>query len=262
MLSPNSVQDIERRRGTALENGSAATPRPSTADGIVATLRDIIRRRGVALLLPLLASVLFALTIGALAIALPPIVATPIAVGVAVPALILAWISGVWERDCLAHESKALADITRMQTQKARRIALFESDALLYASWYLTLRLREEVERARRYGQPLSLLVLAPRSSRRGAHDRAGLADALRQQIRASDLAGALPDDRVGIVLPNTGVTEVRQTKRRLQPYAARFGYAVGTATQTGEEANSEELMKTALDTVHRRQKREQQRAA
>ena len=248
----------------ATDDASESAAELSPGDRFVSNLRDIVEQRRAGVLLPLIAPVVVALLTVVLMLVLPAIVVAPIATVAAVSAAMLVWSSGVWTAESQARESRDLADVTRSQLKRLRHITLFEGGSLFYATWYITLRLREEAERAKRYGQPLSVLVLAPAGSAEAgsSHDLKGLEDAIRYQVRASDLPGVLPDDHVAIVLPNADAKEARAAKRRLEPHAAKFGYALGVATQKGERANHDELVTAALDSISRQQKRETQRAA
>ena len=46
------------------------------------------------------------------------------------------------------------------EAEAVRRTALFDADLGVYQGWYFELRLREEIDRSRRYGEPVTVLVL------------------------------------------------------------------------------------------------------
>jgi len=193
---------------------------------------------------------------------LPLSAAIPLAVIATIPGTAVAWCSGVLASKSWDQASKTVGQIIRTQLQKGRRIALLEAESPLYVDWYVTLRLAEELHRSKRYGCPLSVLVLAPDG--RASYDRVGLAEGLRHALRSSDLAGAMCDDQVVLVLPNSGLQQARRVRQRFQPVAARFGYAIAVAALKPETIDSDELIESALQNLrkHPRRKREQKLAA
>lgn len=243
------------------DNECDEMPGQDLLDTIAGTFRDIAARRSPAVLLPVLTPVLVTLVVVAVGAALPIYATLFIAFIMAVPAAVVTWFAGVRASESLAHESNTSAEITHIHIQQLRHISLLESGSSLYAGWYLTLRLREEVERAKRYGQLLSVLLLAP-SEAAGPPVRRGLENQLRHRLRSSDVAGVLPDDRVAVILPNTGIKEARQAARRLQPHASSCGYQVGAARLSAEVGDHEELLSAAVDDIQVRRKRTKRRAA
>jgi GGDEF domain-containing protein len=209
-------------------------------------------------LLPALAPVLSAIVAVLVAPAVHIIVAIAVAVIVAVPGVAIAWGSGLAAGTSQEQVSRAFVHTARQQLQKRRQTFLQDDGSLLYADWYFALRFEEEIQRAKRYGQPLSLLVFAPSGLRHknGLPDRLGLAQALRQRLRSSDVPGPLSDDEVAIALPNTGVRRAGQARRRLQPVGARFGYSIGTATLVADATDREGLTAAALADIQQRQRR------
>jgi len=66
-------------------------------------------------------------------------------------------------------------------------------------------RLQAEVERARRYPQQFSVLLLAPDHSDLGEENLVALAKLLRGNVRSIDLVASLRGERFGLLLPHTG---------------------------------------------------------
>lgn len=80
----------------------------------------------------------------------------------------------------------------------------------LLRQWFIRLRLAEELEEARRYGYPLSVVILSPMlvAGERDAKSRVSIGiTAARSAARASDLIGWLDGDDILVVLPHTDVT-------------------------------------------------------
>jgi hypothetical protein len=80
-------------------------------------------------------------------------------------------------------------------------------DGGLYARWYIVHRLDEELERARRYFRPLTVLLAAP-TLLPGEHptpeELEAASSAARSAARAIDMIGWVGQDRFLIVLPET----------------------------------------------------------
>jgi GGDEF domain-containing protein len=51
-------------------------------------------------------------------------------------------------------------DQARRQAEAGRRLSIYDRETGFLAPWYLLLRAREEMVRSRRYGSPLTLLVI------------------------------------------------------------------------------------------------------
>lgn len=211
-----------------------------------------------AALLPLLAPVLGTIVAVLVAPAVHMIVAIALATIVALPGAAIAWGVGLAAGTGQEQASRTLVRTARQQLQKRRQTFLQDNGSLLYADWYFALRFEEEIQRSKRYGQPLSLLVFAPSGSRHsnGLPDRLGLAQALRQRLRSSDVPGPLSEEEVAVALPNTGVRRAGQARRRLQPVGARFGYSIGTATLVADATDREGLTAAALADIRQRQSR------
>ena len=77
-----------------------------------------------------------------------------------------------------------------------------------FARWYITYRLEEETERARRYGRPLALAVaLAPRQfvvEQRRADVLAAATEAAQASARSTDLLGWLDGESFLMIMPET----------------------------------------------------------
>ena len=79
----------------------------------------------------------------------------------------------------------------------------------LLAPWYMVHRLEEEMERARRYGRPLAIVIAAPALLPGEAPDadvvEAATAAALKV-ARTTDLAGWLENSGLLIIMPETSL--------------------------------------------------------
>lgn len=113
--------------------------------------------------------------------------------------LAIAWYVGLSER--IDGESAQIVEISTAQATAFaadRRRPTFDRDTGLHANWYFRLRVDEEIARATRFGQPLTLLCLtgSPALLRTPRL-------ALKRWLRQVDFAGDL-GEVIAILLPNT----------------------------------------------------------
>ena len=87
----------------------------------------------------------------------------------------------------------------------------------LYADWYMTHRLAQEVDRARRYGRPLSVIVASP-ALLPGEEPAAETVDAAvaaaEAVVRSTDILGWHGRDFL-VILPETNGTEAEAAAAR-----------------------------------------------
>ena len=152
-------------------------------------------------------------------------------------------------RESLAETRAALAEAeTRADTDALTR---------LYNRGAFERELSRHIASAARYGEPLSVLFVDLDGFKavndhygHAAGDRAlqGAAEALIEEMRASDAVGRLGGDEFGVILPHAALDAARakakQVEDRMQAAAARLGLgfaaSVGAATfETGETAAS-----------------------
>jgi diguanylate cyclase (GGDEF)-like protein len=177
---------------------------------------------------------------------------------------------------------KALADGGRMVTygnvsdlvRSADEMAdLAMKDALtgIYNRRHFMLRLDSEWKRNRRYGRPLSLLLLDI-DHFKSINDRYGhdigdqvivaIARLCGTQTRDSDVAARIGGEEFAILLPETDLAEARAVAERLraaadeQPLASSAGpiavtVSIGTALADGKTAGSAGFMKRADEALY-----------
>lgn len=91
----------------------------------------------------------------------------------------------------------------------------------LLAPWFVLYRLEEEMERARRYGRPLSILIIsAPALLSREKLDPEAISaavEAARVTARSTDLLGWVDDGTLLIVMPETPEREAQVAVSRWQ---------------------------------------------
>jgi hypothetical protein len=115
-------------------------------------------------------------------------------------------------------------------------------------------RIQEEVERAKRFNLGLGLVVIGATHEPASTAILETLLDAVRADIRASDLTGRLSGDMVAIVLVHTEAsgadTVLARVRRRLESLGgARKGrlFHLGKAVYTSEHTSADGLIAEAL---------------
>ena len=140
----------------------------------------------------------------------------------------------------MQHELELLASTDRL-TGLRNRQRFFED-------------LRREFAAARRYGDPLSLLLLdvdglgevnASRGYRAGDELLVSLAETLLRGLRVSDVAARLGNDDFAVLLPRTGRDGAEAVARRLAD-AISTPVTIGLAVLDGEVTSGAELLERA----------------
>ena len=93
-------------------------------------------------------------------------------------------------------------------------------DGPILASWFVLYRLAQELDRARRYGCCLSIMVAEPQliaSERLSDAQRVAAAEAASKAARAADLVGWLDSQRIIVVLPLTDAASARFAATRFR---------------------------------------------
>jgi|CXWL01.1.fsa_nt_gi hypothetical protein len=86
-----------------------------------------------------------------------------------------------------------------MLARSERRGPMMDERTGLHADWYFKLRIDEEIARAKRYGQPLTVIGISAPSKEALAQVRQTTQDSLREVDFAGDLG-----QQVAVCLPNT----------------------------------------------------------
>ena len=127
-----------------------------------------------------------------------------------------------------------------------RKLVIYERDTGLFAHWYVELRGNEECDRARRYGRPLSVLVIEPVHGATGEEwaTQQAICNWLGRELRQSDVAGYLGNGRYVVIMPEADAGGVGHVLRRLK----NDGYAtdIGLAVYPTDGDNYDVLYRTA----------------
>jgi GGDEF domain-containing protein len=113
--------------------------------------------------------------------------------------------------------NEALVRQLRESAEAGRKPAIYEREAGLLAHRYLSLRGKEECDRAARYNRPLTLLLVepAPESNTRAVQGQ--LAEWLKRKVRSVDIAGYLGNGRFVLLMPETDIAAAMRAVARLQ---------------------------------------------
>jgi len=132
----------------------------------------------------------------------------------------------------------AALDHLRLSTG-TEKVAVTDDQTDVYNYRFLKTALQREIRRASRYGQGLSLAIIAvdelqAYSSEHG-EPRAGLllkelASVLTQQVRSFDVLGRHADDGFMLILPQTGRDGVSEVAERMRGAVERHAFSLCTA--------------------------------
>ena len=154
----------------------------------------------------------------------------------------------------LAGHLGLVLDNARLE-QRLRELSMIDDLTRLLNRRTVHLRLSEELERARRYDLPLSV-VLCDLDFFKSVNDTYGhlagdsvlvhVADLLRQQARVTDVMGRYGGEEFLILLPNTGAGEAQQAATRMleaihsRPAPLRDGTTLPVTASLGVASRSE----------------------
>ena len=133
---------------------------------------------------------------------------------------------------------------------------VLRADSLL-APWFIHYRLDEEVDRARRYGRPLAVMMASPTllvGERLSPEARQAGADAALHAARTTDLVGWADDDgQILIIMPETMADAANVAASRWRDEMWLRGRAVGAPKwaiallHDPDEFKSREIIEEAL---------------
>jgi PleD family two-component response regulator len=143
---------------------------------------------------------------------------------------------------------KRLLERAAEEAEYGRRLAMYDRQTGLLASWYIRLRFEEETKRATRRDRPVSIILLrAPKVPDFGSVDM--LVSWLSEKIRPYDLATHLGDGEFLVVLPDTDAIDSEGVIKRLG--TAVEGITAGVSTYPDDALTLDELTQTARTRLH-----------
>lgn len=177
-------------------------------------------------------------------------------------------LSQVLDELIIESQSRRLHEANRKLEKLARTDELTE----LANRREMERRLEEEIERARRYGTTLSVVIL-DLDHFKEINDRYGhpvgdrvlkrIGDMLRERVRAPDLPARYGGEEFALVLPETGGEEALELVRRLlgevrdlefevEDETIELTWSAGVASLEDSEESAAELIKRADDALYR----------
>ena len=163
-----------------------------------------------------------------------------IASSVAASAWVLRITTGARRRRDDRHEG------LRRLREMGERLAIYDRETGLFAYWYFSLRLEEEVSRCARYGQTFSLLLLDARTGRWSPEDESALFQHMSVSLRNCDLVAHLGNLRFIVLLANTDATGAMMVKEHLAANQRLGGPTVGLASFPADGESCEALLTAA----------------
>src|SRR2546425_311774 len=133
--------------------------------------------------------------------------------------------------------AQAATTLARAQAfEEAHRLAITDELTGFYNARYFTSRVQQEVQRAARYGHPLSL-VMIDSDSLKNVNDRFGheegnrylveLSQIIREKVRVTDIVARFGGDEFLVLMPETELGAAVSTADRIRAASARrFGSA------------------------------------
>lgn len=134
----------------------------------------------------------------------------------------------------------------RRVRQVGERLAIYDRESGLYAYWYFSLRLREELTRSRRYGQPLAVLLVESARGRLEHEEEQRLFHIMSNGFRETDLTAHLGSLRFAVLLPNTNEPGARVVAERLPGELAPLEVHVGRGTFPADGEDLPSLLRAA----------------
>jgi diguanylate cyclase (GGDEF)-like protein len=143
----------------------------------------------------------------------------------------------------------------RAQALLLLEVAIADTTLGCHNRAYLVHRARDEIARRARYGQRLSLLVVAPDGGpHKGEAAMKEIASVARLAVRPTDIVARWQGGELVILLPSTGLAGATRLARRLcaafaesgERLGFRLGASIGIATALGRHEGLELLIQRA----------------
>ncbi len=134
-------------------------------------------------------------------------------------------------------------DGLRRLRQMGERLAIYDRETGLFAYWYFSLRLQEEVARCARYGQPFSLLLIEAQTGRLAADEESSLFNYMSDTFRNSDLVAHLGNLRFIVLLASTDAYGAIVVREHLADDEQLGNLTVGVASFPADGESCEALL-------------------
>jgi len=134
-------------------------------------------------------------------------------------------------------------DGLRRLREMGERLAIYDRETGLFAYWYFSLRLEEEVARCSRYGQTFSLLLLEAETGRWAAGDESALFRYMAESFRNCDLVAHLGNLRFIVLLASTDAQGAMVVREHLLADEELGNLTVGLASFPADGESCEALL-------------------
>ncbi len=123
------------------------------------------------------------------------------------------------------------------------RLAIYDRETGLFAYWYFSLRLKEEVARCARYGQGFSLLLLEAQTGRLAPDEEGALFRHMSESFRNSDLVTHLGNLRFIVLLASTDAQGAMVVREHLTADEQLGDLTIGVASFPADGESCEALL-------------------
>ncbi len=134
-------------------------------------------------------------------------------------------------------------DGLRRLREMGERLAIYDRETGLFAYWYFSLRLEEEVARSVRYGQGFSLLLLESQSGRLAPEEEGALFRRMSDSFRNSDLVAHLGNLRFIVLLASTDAQGAAIVREHLAADEQLGDLTIGIASFPADGDTTEEIL-------------------
>jgi GGDEF domain-containing protein len=145
---------------------------------------------------------------------------------------------------------RAREEELRRLERHGRRLAIYDRETGLYAHWYFTLRLEEEIARARRDGEGFALLLVESLRGRLDEDTERLLIERLRNGFRGTDLVAHIGNLRFVVLLASTDSVGANVVYQRMAREAMPCPVQIGLALFPDDGVDWRSLIEAAERTV------------
>ena len=148
--------------------------------------------------------------------------------------------------DWAAHRRQVRDAHLQRLRQIGERMAIYDRETGLYAYWYFSLRLRDEMARARRHEQPFVLLLVESARGQLDSKEEELLLRTIGEGFRSTDLVAHMGNLRFVMLLPNTGADGGTEVCGRLRKEFGTLEVHIGLSSYPDDGADWESLLRAA----------------
>jgi GGDEF domain-containing protein len=139
-------------------------------------------------------------------------------------------------------------DVQQLQglAEEGRRLVIYDRETGLYAYWYFSLRLQEEMARSDRRREPFTLMLVEATRGRVSQDEERHLFACMQDGFRKTDLVAHLGNLRFVALLPNTSRDQAEAASRRMKGLLGDDEVRLGIACYPEDGKDWASLLQTA----------------